>query len=199
MRRFFELTSHLHVDEIKELSDEIRERKEAQGEETDSLVYGEISYSAMYELVKTLKSKGYLAGTEDLFLDLGSGVGKAVLMAALLHPFQRCVGFEVLPELHQMAEELLRKCQTECTSVLQSVQADYLQADWPQASVVLSNSTCLSRETFDQLVLKAELLPSGSVFISMSKAIHNAQWSLVEYSQKALHWGVCSFYIYVKN
>lgn len=36
-------------------------------------------------------------------MDLGSGVGKAVLGAAVVHPFSRCVGIEILESLHREA------------------------------------------------------------------------------------------------
>lgn len=198
MRRFFDLTSYLNVDSIKDLSDQIREGLEATGRETDSLVYGEIAYSAMYELLEMLKDKGVIGGKAgEVFLDLGSGVGKAVLMAGFLHNFQTCIGFEVLSELHTMAVELFAKAQEDTAAKLESRLGDYMEQDWPEATVVLSNSTCLTREMFDLLVQKAaERLPAGTVLISMSKAVHSASWSLVEQSQKALHWGICSFYVY---
>ena len=201
MRRFFDLTSYLNVDEIKDLSDQIRERLEASGRETDSLVYGEIAYSAMYELLEMLKNKGMIGGKGgEMFVDLGSGVGKAVLMAGFLHSFETCIGFEVLPELHSMALELFAKAQEDTSSRLESRLGDYMTETWPQATVVLSNSTCMTREMFDQLVQKAaDSLPTGAVFISMSKAVHNASWSLVEQSQKALHWGICSFFVYTHS
>jgi hypothetical protein len=201
MRRFFDLTNYLNVDEIKDLSDQIREKLEADGRETDSLVYGEIAYSAMYELLEMLKEKGIIGGKSgEIFMDLGSGVGKAVVMGAFLHKFEACIGFEVLPELHTMALELFERAQQDTSARLESRLGDYMTEAWPEATVVLSNSTCLTREMFDQLVQKAaDSLPTGSVLISMSKAVHSASWLLVEQSQKALHWGICSFYVYTHS
>ena len=42
------------------------------------------------------------------FVDLGSGKGRALLMAAD-YPFRRIVGVELLPDLHRIAEENIRK------------------------------------------------------------------------------------------
>ncbi len=42
------------------------------------------------------------------FLDLGSGKGRALLLASD-YPFRRIVGVELLPELHAIAEENIRK------------------------------------------------------------------------------------------
>ncbi len=42
------------------------------------------------------------------FLDLGSGKGRALLLAAA-YPFRRIIGIELLPELNSVAEENIRK------------------------------------------------------------------------------------------
>lgn len=45
---------------------------------------------------------------EFTFIDLGSGKGRALLMASD-YPFRRIIGVELLPELHAIAEENVRK------------------------------------------------------------------------------------------
>jgi tRNA G46 methylase TrmB len=47
------------------------------------------------------------------FVDIGSGSGKAVFAAALLHKFDDCVGIEILEGLHNLAEEV---CMCLCVS-----------------------------------------------------------------------------------
>jgi SAM-dependent methyltransferase len=46
------------------------------------------------------------------FIDLGSGKGRALLLASE-YPFRRIIGVEILPELHVVAEENLRKFSSE--------------------------------------------------------------------------------------
>lgn len=43
--------------------------------------------------------------TRDVFIDLGSGMGRAVLEAAAAYPFARVVGVELSRELHEIAEQ----------------------------------------------------------------------------------------------
>ena len=45
---------------------------------------------------------------EFTFLDIGSGKGRALLLAAE-YPFRRIVGVELMPELNSMAEENIRR------------------------------------------------------------------------------------------
>jgi SAM-dependent methyltransferase len=42
-------------------------------------------------------------GPSDVFLDLGSGKGRAVIQAALHYPFKRVEGVEISPSLHEVA------------------------------------------------------------------------------------------------
>jgi len=49
---------------------------------------------------------------EFAFIDIGSGKGRALLMAAD-YPFRRILGIEVLPELHRVAKENIGKYKSE--------------------------------------------------------------------------------------
>ncbi len=57
--------------------------------------------------------------TRFTFIDLGSGKGRAVLLASE-YPFRRIIGVEILPELHRVAQQNLLRFPAErqrCTSV----------------------------------------------------------------------------------
>jgi Histone methylation protein DOT1 len=41
---------------------------------------------------------------DDVFVDLGSGMGRAVFQAARHYPFRRVIGVEIAPALHRVAE-----------------------------------------------------------------------------------------------
>jgi predicted RNA methylase len=43
-------------------------------------------------------------GPDDVFIDFGSGMGRVVLQAALMYPFQRVIGVELAVQLHEIAE-----------------------------------------------------------------------------------------------
>lgn len=72
------------------------------------------------------------------FLDLGSGKGRSLLMASE-YPFRRIVGVELLPELHRVAWENLRKYAKEgqrCR-VLESLCGDAREFQFPAEPTVL--------------------------------------------------------------
>jgi SAM-dependent methyltransferase len=61
-----------------------------------------------HEMLATLMSSAKIDFREFIFIDIGSGKGRALLMAAD-YPFQRILGIELLPELHRVAKENISK------------------------------------------------------------------------------------------
>jgi hypothetical protein len=43
----------------------------------------------------------------DVFIDLGSGMGRAVLEAAAIYPFRRVIGVELVEDLHRISQQNL--------------------------------------------------------------------------------------------
>ncbi len=72
------------------------------------------------------------------FIDLGSGKGRTLLMAAEYN-FRRVVGVELLPELHQVAEDNIRKFQEagKANVSIASVLADARYFEFPLEPTVL--------------------------------------------------------------
>lgn len=63
--------------------------------------------TAYLDFRKAMRRVGVRPG-EDVFLDLGSGMGRAVIMAAM-YPFRRVIGVELSADLMRTAEENLRR------------------------------------------------------------------------------------------
>ena len=73
-----------------------------------------------------------------VFIDLGSGKGRTLLMASD-YPFRRILGVELLPALHQIAQENLSKYHGETQKCFapESVCADAVQFAFPAEPMVL--------------------------------------------------------------
>src|SRR5271163_2983061 len=65
-----------------------------------------------HEMLAALAEESHLDFHDFVFLDLGSGKGRTLLMASD-YPFRRIVGVELLPALHQDAQENLSKYRSE--------------------------------------------------------------------------------------
>jgi len=75
---------------------------------------------------------------DDVFMDLGSGMGRVVFQAALWYPFKRVVGVELASELHRIAEDNIERNRPRlrCPEV-QLVQSDVLDYTIPKDVTVV--------------------------------------------------------------
>lgn len=75
---------------------------------------------------------------EFTFIDLGSGKGRALLMAAD-YPFRRIMGIELLPQLHRVAKENIAKYKSDSQQcfAIECLLGDARQFDFPPEPTVL--------------------------------------------------------------
>jgi SAM-dependent methyltransferase len=91
------------------------------------------------------------------FVDIGSGKGKVLFMAADL-PFRRVLGIEYARALHEVAVRNIasyRSAARQC-SVIESVHADALQYAFPDGPLVLFIFNALPREVMRELLLRLD-------------------------------------------
>jgi len=81
-----------------------------------SLVYGELDRQ---ELENYFAAVAPLLSPGGHFVDLGSGLGKVVISAALHYPFESCKGVELLSYRHKLGQERLQKILVGLTAELQ--------------------------------------------------------------------------------
>ena len=86
----------------------------------NNLTYGEIHFGSISECFFYIQNKfGAFSTPGGTFVDLGSvslffylshtkfqGAGKGVLTAALMHPFDKCIGIELLEGLYKQSEKI---------------------------------------------------------------------------------------------
>jgi hypothetical protein len=141
----------------------------------DAMVYGEFDLPFFARLLELAAP-----APGDTFVDLGSGVGRLVIAAALLHPqtWRNCQGVELSAPLHDAAiaarlrfDELtpcppISSCEFTCASVLDSGPG---AAALASADVSFSYAvTWASGPEHDQLVCAlARHLPAGARVISI--------------------------------
>jgi hypothetical protein len=91
-----------------------------------------------HEMLEALGERSHSDFRDFVFLDLGSGKGRTLLMAAD-YPFRRIVGVELLPALHQAAQENLTKYRSESQKcfALESIRADATEFLLPDEPTVL--------------------------------------------------------------
>jgi hypothetical protein len=188
--------------------------------DNQSLTYGEVDIASLHELLDVVKRQhGSLHSGKGAFLDLGSGAGKAVIAAGLLHPFSRVVGIEKLECLSDFA---LGACERYKAALLpdgvlkpevQILKGDFvellegqeLQDLAPEVAICLSVSTCYGEEQMQALAKFAKLMASGSFIITFTQTLPDCLlkaeargWSLVHSSLMQMMWGPSTVFIYKK-
>lgn len=148
-----------------------KSEKKRMGREDASTTYGEIVPQAFHEVLSAVSPR-----EGEVFYDLGSGTGKATLLAALTFPFSRSVGIELLPGLGDAARQVLTQFDAEVRPQLppeyqqrkiEFIDGDFLEADLSQADIVFAHGTCYPHHLIGQLGAKlAELKPGARVVLA---------------------------------
>jgi hypothetical protein len=91
-----------------------------------------------HEILDTLLSVAPIDLRKFVFMDLGSGKGRTLLMASD-HPFRKIVGVELLPSLHQSARENIAayKSKNQKCFAMESVCGDACEFAFPEEPLVL--------------------------------------------------------------
>ncbi|HET9843357.1 MAG TPA: methyltransferase domain-containing protein [Gammaproteobacteria bacterium] len=166
----------------------------------DHFLYGEIDLITLVKLLDFIQPK-----PQTIFYDLGSGAGKAVLMASLTYPFAKCIGIELLAPLHQLAqkkctllERLAREKDKNFCSNLHFIQGNFLAIDFSDADIIFANATAYKGETWDNLVNKLKTVKRGCRIIVTTFKLNSLDFKILYEGAELMSWGFCSVRIYEK-
>ena len=107
-------------EEGEELSRRARAEQRKHGVEWS---YSETDAVFLAEIVLKLKRlHGHLLAPGGVLVELGCGLGKVSFGAVMAHAFERVLGFEALPQLHEGAEALARRFVERCLPTLSAAE-----------------------------------------------------------------------------
>ena len=158
-------------------------------------IYGEIDFLSFYTiLVRVSPSK------QDVFYDLGSGSGKAVLSAMWFFNVKKSIGIELLPPLyHQSHLQLAQSNQWFVHNQIENIQFindSFLDYDFGDADIIYVAATCLNDDTWNLLISKmASLKPSTRIIVA-TRMIHHEQFECLYQGIELMSWGLCPVKIY---
>lgn len=167
-------------------------------------IYGEVLFETLNEILTKSREK-YSLQSGGVFYDLGSGIGKAVISAGLLHNFSSCIGIEVLPCLHSLSETLKAKylkkkgkyqwLDGSCDDI-RFVLGDICVYDWSNATCFFANATCFDKDMINYLSMYP--VKSGTIGITTTQRLLKSHWRLLETSHKSMTWGKATVFIHQK-
>ncbi|KAJ8614531.1 hypothetical protein CTAYLR_000822 [Chrysophaeum taylorii] len=160
----------------------LREREDTFQTDNVNLRYAEMGFDAVARVIKVIRDKhAALQGEKGgMFVDLGSGMGKAVIAAAVVHPFRKVWGVETLEGLHELSLALKKEFEKASAHLVDSndeqlpeiefIRGDLFRADVSEADVVLVHSGCFTVKTMTRLgkMMSTQLCRPDTLVITVS-------------------------------
>lgn len=169
--------------------------KSERGSSTNkSLIYGEVDFDSFAKILRGLPVN------TGKFCDLGSGSGRAVFIARILHDFDECVGVEILHNLHRASASLRLPADVLSRESLGFVRASFLDYDWSDADVAFANSTCFEDDLMDALSDRAERLKPGAILVTFTRSLNsNAPFDLLQRERYKMSWGPATVFVHARK
>ncbi|MCS7184163.1 MAG: methyltransferase domain-containing protein, partial [Patescibacteria group bacterium] len=137
---------------------------------------------------------------ETIFYDLGSGTGKAVILAALIYEIKKSMGIEYLESLVNASNDALsqiKKIINFNSENINFIKGDIFESDFSDGNIIFMNSTCFSDEQLKRLSELSLNLKQGSKLIVLTKKIEdNQNFQMLSEDQYSFSWGFATVRIY---
>ena len=167
----------------------LSDRKRLNLPDYGQFTYGEIDFIWLIPLLEICEIR-----PGEVFWDLGCGVGKCLIGAALLYPELREVkGVELLESLYTACEECVRRVEGDRLRVL---HGDIVGVDWRDGDVVYVSSLCFPESLLREIEEKMRRLKAGSRILSLKAFLPPPEFHLVRTCKVTMSWGPTSIYLY---
>jgi hypothetical protein len=145
----------------------VKKQKEFIGSPADA-TYGEITYRGAKELFADLN-----LGPNDIFYDLGSGVGKMIVQAYLTTSAKKVVGIELSSLRAQQADKALvamkKRGLLSSAKQINFIEGDFLKQSLDDATVIYICNTTFSKKLMTNISAKLASLKAGVRVVSYKK------------------------------
>jgi SAM-dependent methyltransferase len=167
-----------------------------------SFVYGEVVPESFYDVIKEANPQ-----PGSIFYDLGSGTGKAVILAHLLFDFPKVVGVELLEGLYNASVQMQKQYEEEFRpkveermhgKIIELRLGSILDTDISDADFIFMNSTCFQDDLMEEIEKKLEDLRPNATVITLSKAIRSPAFYQEKHKLFEFSWGQATAFYHRK-
>ncbi len=166
---------------------------------TFSTTNGEILYHDLVTLLKLIKPD-----ENDIFFDLGAGVGKIVLQVYLETPVKKAIGIEIMSDLHQRSLRVLDHVKADLPEAfpanrhIQFMSGSFFSIPFETATILMISCMCFTQ---------AMMLRLGSIInhnshvrtvISLRPILNLTQLKLKQIIRIQCSWDASLCYIYMR-
>ncbi len=177
--------------------------REDQELKSKSYVYGEVVPDSFYEMIQDAQPQ-----PGQIFYDLGSGTGKAVVLAHLFFDFSQCIGIELVDTLYNGSIDVLKQFDNEIKPTIAKevenkqiklIHGSFLDIDLRNADFVFMNSTCFQDDLMQLLEVKLEELRPHATVISLSKMLKSPAFQQYKHKLYEFSWGQATAFYHRKR
>ena len=174
----------------------------SQLEDQKEWTYGEVSFDGIQRVLDVVQPTSY-----SCFYDVGSGTGKAMIIASLTHKFKSFVGVEICDNLADESKKITDKF----SDIIQENYPNHINPSFTvkkedaatisfdKADVVLLNSTYFNEPLMEKIRMQSEKMKIGSHLITLTIPFVSDQFELLHSDQYLMEWGKSTVYIYKKT
>ncbi|GIW65612.1 MAG: methyltransferase [Candidatus Parcubacteria bacterium] len=164
-----------------------------------SFVYGEIIPEGFCEILEKAHADKY-----SIFYDLGSGTGKAVILAKLIFDVKKSIGIEYLESLIEASQLAYSRFKDifnlKDENSIEFIKGDIFDNDFSDGDLVFVNSTCFNDEQLERIVNMSLELKKGSRLIILTKKINdNSNFEMINEGLYPFSWGSATVRIYQRK
>ena len=156
--------------------------------------YGEIELIHFLPLFNLLNK-----GKDEVFWDLGCGVGKVMLAASIgTDNYTKIYGVEMLESLCEGANQAIDSyCSEEKVdrSKFTVIQGDMTKIDWSNADVIYVSSLCFPDELVKAIAERGRLLKRGARILTLKKWPFPEVYKLIDDFKVKMTWGMTRLFI----
>lgn len=153
---------------------------------SSSSLYGEITFGSLDKVIQYLK-----LNKDDVFFDLGSGVGKVVMQVAMTTPVKKVVGVELSNSRYKEARKAARLLQSQGYVEPRKYSfknEDILETNLKNATVIYSCSTAFPMKFMNKFTKKLGELKRPLRIVTTQELPENKYFELVDKLQLDMSW-----------
>lgn len=169
------------------------------------LTYGEILYPSFNKIIDCMD-----INENDVFYDLGSGVGKSALQFFLKTPVKKVVAIEANKKRIEPGQKIYEQVKKEFPEIfyngrtLDCVESNFLNIDISDATIIYICSTCFDKELLADIGKIVDKCPNIKYLVSIpSVTYHYASIPCKLPVEKVVDiecsWGHTKFYLYTPS
>lgn len=158
--------------------------------------YGEITYDAVKTLIDDLQ-----LDSNDVFYDLGCGVGKMVMQIYLESPVKKSIGIELsqtrIDNAQKARQRLVGDGKLQHGRALNFRHGDILKSNISDATVLFMCATCFSEDFMRKATEKFAKLRPGLLVVTLKHLAPHPRFKLIKTHTLPMTWSSSSFvYVY---